>query len=142
MPYPSPRSNYNVFVRFRSQRPRTAKREVLVARAEAGAVRMYGIIEKGIVLYITMDARWTEAECPECKGSAGAHGWLFNEPPPLKPHEDRRKAVGEVFQHLDGHDCVVRYGAHKHDYSIPTKKNGMDGYVCECGEFQSLGLLH
>lgn len=58
--------------------------------------------------YITMDGRWISRECPLCKEMATAHGWLYNEPPPPPPRQDKRKVIGEVFQHFKSPDCVVR----------------------------------
>jgi hypothetical protein len=59
--------------------------------------------------YITMDVRWIVKTCPVCRSrDATAHGWLFNEPPPADPLEDKRKAIGQVLIHDRGEDCTVR----------------------------------
>jgi hypothetical protein len=56
--------------------------------------------------YITIDARWIVRICPLCKSrDASAHGWLFEEPPPAYPLQDKRKSIGEVFIHDSGDDC-------------------------------------
>jgi hypothetical protein len=39
--------------------------------------------------FITYDSRWTLQECPQCKQPATAHGWLFKEPPPRLPLDDK-----------------------------------------------------
>jgi hypothetical protein len=55
----------------------------------------------------TWESGWTPKKCSFCKQrTAIAHGWLFNEPPPACPLEDKRKAIGEVFTHADSEDCV------------------------------------
>jgi hypothetical protein len=57
-------------------------------------------------VYITVDGGWTPTECPLCKQTATSHGWLFNDPPPRPPLEDKRRAIGDVFMHADLEDCV------------------------------------
>jgi hypothetical protein len=58
--------------------------------------------------YITYEVMWTARTCPRCQQrSATGHGWLFKDPPPSSPEEDKRRPVGEVFVHDDAEDCVV-----------------------------------
>jgi hypothetical protein len=82
-----------------------------------------------------------ERECPKCKTPAVEYGQAFHEPPPSAPNEDHRKAFGAVFVHLDGRKCVIDPNAHQHDYSKPTKRNGVAGFECECGDFRNAGVL-
>jgi hypothetical protein len=59
------------------------------------------------MIWNTWEDGWTPKMCPFCEQmTAIAHGWLFKEPQPLLPLQDRRKAIAEVFMHADSEDCV------------------------------------
>jgi hypothetical protein len=58
------------------------------------------------MIYNTWEKDLTPKVCPCCRNTAIAHCWLYKEPPPTRPLEDKRKAVGEAFMHADSEDCV------------------------------------
>ncbi len=51
---------------------------------------------------------WLPRVCPNCGSEAAWHGFLYAEPAPSWPltSEAKRTAVGEVFGHMGGDDCV------------------------------------
>jgi hypothetical protein len=61
-----------------------------------------------IAITTTWEDAWHPKMCPVCKErTATAHCWLFKEPPPSsRTFEDKRKAIGEAFMHVDSDDCV------------------------------------
>jgi len=93
-------------------------------------------------MYLKLDSEWVEAECKKCRTPAVGHQWGFSQLEPPAGQEDTRQkqdAVGEVFIHADGRECVMFFH-HEHDYSKLTEKDGKPGYECKCGAFQPLGL--
>ena len=92
-------------------------------------------------MWQSFDAKWTGGECSECKQPATAHGWLHNEQrAPTPPARDERKVVGEFFEHDGGtRTCIVGV-RHEHDFAKRISEPGRQGYECECGAFQPLGL--
>jgi hypothetical protein len=58
------------------------------------------------MIYPAFEKDFLPKLCPCCKRTAIAHCWLYKEPPPSRPLEDKRKAIGEAFMHADSEDCV------------------------------------
>ena len=58
--------------------------------------------------YARMDAHWVPRACPRCGKPAHSHGWLFKEPTPSLPFDDKRKPIMEIFMHDGADDCRVR----------------------------------
>jgi hypothetical protein len=56
--------------------------------------------------YLVMERSWAPRICPICEQeTAIGHGWVFRDPPPSPPLEDKRRAVREVFFHAGSREC-------------------------------------